>query len=168
MRKMSGDTSLGQMPQCASTFTEQDWDLPSVGSWVQRTAMWVAVSWGALDKLLTVPENINSIPTPSFHTGVLVSRQKLKSSEWAYITHFKWDNKDIYLHVFLVERVHTINKGGFCTPKLEWLFAVADISPLTKDTLLICPYTKKWAPGGWLRGFKVERKIWLQFNRSFK
>lgn len=45
--------------------------------------------------------------------------------------------------MFLVERVHTVNKGGFCTQKLTWLFTVADISPLTKDTLLMCPYIKK-------------------------
>lgn len=126
-----------------------------------ETAMWnTAVSWGTLGKLLTATENINSIPAPSFHTGVLVFRQKLKSSEWTFTTHFQWGNK--------TEREHTINKAGFCTQKLVWLFTVADICPLTKDTLLMCPYIKKWLPGGWLGGIKVKRKIWLQFNRSFK
>lgn len=167
MRKMSGDTSLEQMSQCASSFTEQD--RPNKPWQLGTEECNTAVSWGTLDKLLIVSENINSIPTPFFHTEVLVFRQKLKSSEWTYITHFEWGSKTfIYLYVFVVESVHTINKGSFCTPKLVWLFTVTDISPLTKDTLLVCPYIKKWAPGGWLRGFKVKRKIRLQFNRSFK
>lgn len=85
-------------------------------------------------------------------------RQKLKSSEWTLTTHFEWGNKTS----ILVEREHTINKAGFCTKKLVWLFTVAGICPLTKDTLLICPCIKKWVPGGWLRGIKVKRKIWLQ------
>lgn len=38
-------------------------------------------------------ESINSIPTPSFCSGVLVFIQKLKSSEWTCTTHFEWGTK---------------------------------------------------------------------------
>lgn len=65
---------------------------------VQSTTTCTAAHWCTLEKLLTVTENINSIPVTSLHARTLVFRLKLKCSEWTALT-WSWVMRHLFARV---------------------------------------------------------------------